>query len=454
MAKKKVEVSQNKEDKTLEEESNRLRELACSFGLLSEEKAVPEKQLRPKLGIKKCDGKDICKKGHRKNKYLFSFPGLVAAVAGGKFGELAQLDSRNPILYVDFPKGRLKLFGTIVYPKNKYITMNFVRGAGNIQCEDLFESMVVFPEAWWIGTKEENPDELRLEMPDDLQQEKHAKYEFAGGAGDPNDGIDVILTPSEPVHAMQLEPNKLVTPKGQLKMDQWLLQKKHPERRSSSPELNAKHKFASEWQLDEDDSGDNNLEDAPTSARHSARTVGKKYSYAESPSEEDGTNGSGGSDDLDAEIVCKIINKLYGRKDAGDGLLVHESQASKKDVADMAIIIDEDDDEETNIMDHLVASQTPARSTTDCVLSTPVQALANASTGVSGSKQSSLATFFVKSSEKKDVNVEAGVSVVKIDQLQKSSTSELLPYTPSKSNGLKRKRRAPSEGKKTPNGSE
>ena len=77
---------------------------------------------------------------------------------------------------------------------------------------------------------------------------------------------------------MQLEPNKLVTPKGQLKMDQWLLQKKHPERRSSSSELNAKHKFASEWQMNEDDSGDDNLEDAPTSARHSARTVGKKYS--------------------------------------------------------------------------------------------------------------------------------------------------------------------------------
>ena len=60
--------------------------------------------LHSTTGIKKCDGKDICKKGHRKNKYLFSFPGLVASVAGGKFGELAQLDSRNPILYVDFPK--------------------------------------------------------------------------------------------------------------------------------------------------------------------------------------------------------------------------------------------------------------------------------------------------------------------------------------------------------------
>ena len=52
------------------------------------------------------------------------------------------------------------------------------------------------------------------------------------------------------------------------------------------------------------------------------------------------------------------------------------------------------------------------------------------------------------------MNVEAGVSVVKIGQLQKSSISELLPYTPSKSNGLKRTRRASSEGKKTPNGSE
>ena len=62
------------------------------------------------------------------------------------------------------------------------------------------------------------------------------------------------------------------------------------------------------------------------------------FRYVESPSEEDGTNGSGGSDDLDAEIGGKIINKLYGRKDADDGLLVHESQASKKDVAGEMLI--------------------------------------------------------------------------------------------------------------------
>lgn len=58
--------------------------------------------LRSIAGIIRCDGKDICKKGHRKNKYLFSFPGLAAPVAGGKFGDLTQLDSRNPVLYVDF----------------------------------------------------------------------------------------------------------------------------------------------------------------------------------------------------------------------------------------------------------------------------------------------------------------------------------------------------------------
>lgn len=69
---------------------------------------------------------------------------------------------------------------------------------------------------------------------------------------------------------------------------------------------------------------------------------------------------------------------------------------------DMAITIDGNDDEETNIMDHLAASQTPApRSTVGgLLLSTPVPAVANASTAGAGSKQSSLATFFMKSSEK------------------------------------------------------
>jgi hypothetical protein len=44
------------------------------------------------------------KRGHRKNKYLFAFPGLLAPVAGGVLGELAQLDSKNPVMYITFPE--------------------------------------------------------------------------------------------------------------------------------------------------------------------------------------------------------------------------------------------------------------------------------------------------------------------------------------------------------------
>lgn len=81
---------------------------------------------------------------------------------------------------------------------------------------------------------------------------------------------------------MHLEPSKLAMPKGQLKMDQWLSQKKLPEKKSSSSEMSAKYKFESEWQSDEDDPGLDNLEDAwedaPTPARQSARTAGRKYS--------------------------------------------------------------------------------------------------------------------------------------------------------------------------------
>jgi len=55
-------------------------------------------------------------------------------------GSLAQLDSQNPVLYVDFPQGRLKFLGTIVFPKNKYMLLKF--GQKDVLCEDIFENMV------------------------------------------------------------------------------------------------------------------------------------------------------------------------------------------------------------------------------------------------------------------------------------------------------------------------
>lgn len=175
------------EDKAEEADSKRLRDLAFSRSLLSRSRSHALQPSLPSKTILNSDGRDIVKKGHRKSKYLFAFPGLMGPVAGGKLGELSNLDSKNPVLYVEFPQGRLKLFGTIVYPKNKYLTLHFPRGSGNIICEDCFESLIVFSQAWWIGTKEHNPEEARLPMPRSLEQDKHVDVDFTAGAGQAKD---------------------------------------------------------------------------------------------------------------------------------------------------------------------------------------------------------------------------------------------------------------------------
>ena len=61
-------------------------------------------------------------------------------------GTLAQLDSQNPVLYVDFPQGRLKFLGTIIFPKNKYMLLKF--GQKDVLCEDIFDNMV---RSCWIS---------------------------------------------------------------------------------------------------------------------------------------------------------------------------------------------------------------------------------------------------------------------------------------------------------------
>lgn len=48
----------------------------------------------------------------------------------------------------------MKLFGTIVYPKDRYLTLQFSRGGKNVMCEDYFDNMVrahassIFP--FWV----------------------------------------------------------------------------------------------------------------------------------------------------------------------------------------------------------------------------------------------------------------------------------------------------------------
>ncbi|XP_055826532.1 DNA-binding protein RHL1 isoform X1 [Solanum dulcamara] len=166
------------------EEKKRLKKLAISKQMLSENPSRVNNFLSPSKTVIKHHGKDILRKSQRKNRFLFSFPGLLAPISGGKIGELKDLGTKNPILYLDFPQGQMKLFGTIVYPKNGYLTMQFSRGGKNVVCEDYFDNMIVFSDAWWIGRKDENPEEARLEFPKELnaQQEK-LQCDFKGGAG-------------------------------------------------------------------------------------------------------------------------------------------------------------------------------------------------------------------------------------------------------------------------------
>lgn len=55
-------------------------------------------------------------------------------------GTLSHLDSKNPVMHIEFPNGRLKLLGTLVFPKSKYIVLKVA--SGHMLCEDVFESMV------------------------------------------------------------------------------------------------------------------------------------------------------------------------------------------------------------------------------------------------------------------------------------------------------------------------
>lgn len=59
-------------------------------------------------------------------------------------GTLAALDTKNPLLYIDFPEGRLKFFGTLVFPRNRYLVLRL--GQKDIICEDVLENMVRLPD--------------------------------------------------------------------------------------------------------------------------------------------------------------------------------------------------------------------------------------------------------------------------------------------------------------------
>ncbi|XP_011072071.1 DNA-binding protein RHL1 isoform X2 [Sesamum indicum] len=258
------------------EERVRLKKLAFSTNILSQTppKLGPSPSLPPSKTVIKHHGKDILRKSQRKNRYLFSFPGLLGPISGGKIGDLKDLGTKNPILYLDFPQGQMKLFGTIVYPKNRYLTLQFSRGGKNVTCDDYFDNMIVFSDAWWIGTKDENPEESRLQFPKELNLEKQVEYDFKGGAGATQDS--------------KLGSGKFAT--------KCLEQE--------SPEVCLDNNFA--------DSPNDYKELAEvTPTRQSARTAGRTFNFAEASSGDDFVGDGDETPEEENEKVDSETRKTY-----------------------------------------------------------------------------------------------------------------------------------------------
>lgn len=252
-------------------ERKRLKSLAFSNNVLSETKARSSIHLNPSSIVAKHHGKDIIKKSQRKSsRYLFSFPGLFAPIGGGKIGDLKDLGTKNPILYLDFPQGRMKLFGTILYPKNRYLTLQFSKGGKSVMCEDYFDNMIVFSDAWWIGTKDENPEEAKLEFPKELYEGKQTEHDFKGGAGAGAGAASVVNHGVSKTKIKRPEPESPETPLEEDLSDSEIELKDTTELvpvRQSARTVKKSYKFA------EISSGDDSGKSSPDLSEHEEKAV-------------------------------------------------------------------------------------------------------------------------------------------------------------------------------------
>lgn len=75
-------------------------------------------------------------------------------------------------------KGRLKCTGRTVHTKGRLFTLYADKAANRatrMDCRDVFDSLVFFSKACWVGKKEDNPDEEPLPLPESLQVWWHCR---------------------------------------------------------------------------------------------------------------------------------------------------------------------------------------------------------------------------------------------------------------------------------------
>jgi hypothetical protein len=152
---------------------SRLRK-ACDEVLVTSQPLPAGDAARPSVIpqiLRRCDGADIIKKNAaRRKKYLFAFPGGVALAPGTRLGMLHGLDSSTPTLDIQYPEGRLRMYGVLVFPRNPMLTLKCSASKGRpVQCADTFETIILFSRWAWIGDEVSNPGDLPQPLPVSLR---------------------------------------------------------------------------------------------------------------------------------------------------------------------------------------------------------------------------------------------------------------------------------------------
>ncbi|KAJ6926198.1 hypothetical protein NC651_010589 [Populus alba x Populus x berolinensis] len=353
-SKKTVASNSNRENPDVLERK-RLKKLAITNNIVSDAQVKAPYSLNPSKIVAKHHGKDIIRKSQRKNRFLFSFPGLLAPInGGGKIGELKDLSSKNPVLYLDFPQGQMKLFGTILHPKNRYLTLQFSRSGKSVMCEDYFDHMIIFSEAWWIGTKEENPEELKLDFPNELFEGKGVECDFKGGAGAGSVNKQVVQKSGGTKYVKEESP---------------------------------------ETELDDDLSDDNNdfkdLKET-TPIRQSARTSGKKFKFTEVSSGDDSAERSPDALGVEEEEEKKV------KTNTSSGIILEiESESSR---------------EGNHLSEQIQASITKSKKLSESAASVTIPK-ENSYNSHGSLVQSTISTLFKKVQEKKKVVEKVNLSL-------------------------------------------
>lgn len=221
-------------------------------------------------------------------------PGSLDKVKAGAIGTVAQMDTINPVLYLDWgEQGRLKLFGTILNPKAKLLLLKKekFKSTESVVCDQVFDTLVVFPKYSWVGTKAENPSEEPLDMPSGLSQVFDQKAAAA-------DSKTAKKTPQQTPSTAEADA-----------------------RRSGRQRKTVKYVEKDSGDDGEEEESSDADSDAPLQprAKRARNVAAKRPKASDSGSEEEDSGGQDGNDDAESSGSDILERYSQGRNAASEG---------------------------------------------------------------------------------------------------------------------------------------